>query len=31
MGHIRRYSEDGRAKRQRQRSGSNTVGKGRFI
>lgn len=31
MVHIRRYSEDGRAKRQRQRSGSSTVGKGRYI
>jgi hypothetical protein len=32
MGHVRRYSEDGRAKRQRQRSESrDTTGKGRFI
>jgi len=34
MGHIRRYSEDGRAKRQRQRSASgsrDTTAKGRFM
>ena len=32
MGHIRRYSEDGRAKRQRQRSasGSRDTTKGRY-